>query len=120
MKAKFGKSDNAQASRARDSIMMMAAAMKKANSTDGTAVRDAFEKLGHYDGAGRVLRLQRREPYRDYQEPLCDRLREGRRSGSQEVTAMADIVPLIDVRDLTARYGHIEALRSTAPPCGSR
>jgi ABC-type branched-subunit amino acid transport system substrate-binding protein len=52
MKAKFGKSDNAQASRAWDSIMMMAAAMKKANSTDGTAVRDAFEKLGHYDGAG--------------------------------------------------------------------
>lgn len=52
MKAKFGKSDNAQASRAWDSILMMTAAMKKANSTDGTAVRDAFEKLGHYDGAG--------------------------------------------------------------------
>ena len=52
MKAKFGKSDNAQASRACDSIMMMAAAMKNANSTDGTAVRYAFEKLGHYDGAG--------------------------------------------------------------------
>ncbi|MET0969945.1 MAG: ABC transporter substrate-binding protein [Tardiphaga sp.] len=52
MKAKYGKSDNAQASRAWDSVMMMAAAMKAANSTDGTAVRDALEKLGHYDGAG--------------------------------------------------------------------
>lgn len=30
------------------------------------------------------------------------------------MTAMADITPLIAVRDLTARYGHIEALRSTA------
>lgn len=52
MKAKYGKADNAQASRAWDSIMMMAAAMKKANTTEGEAVRDAFEKLGHYDGAG--------------------------------------------------------------------
>lgn len=30
------------------------------------------------------------------------------------MTATADITPLIAVRDLTARYGHIEALRSTA------
>jgi branched-chain amino acid transport system substrate-binding protein len=52
MKARYGKTDNGQASRAWDSIMMMAAAMKKANSIDGTAVRDAFEKLGHYEGAG--------------------------------------------------------------------
>ncbi|MBN9048812.1 MAG: ABC transporter substrate-binding protein [Rhizobiales bacterium] len=52
MKAKFGSSDSSMASRAWDSIMMMAAAMKKANATDGTAVRDAFEALGHYDGAG--------------------------------------------------------------------
>jgi ABC-type branched-subunit amino acid transport system substrate-binding protein len=40
------------ASRAWDSILMMAAAMKKANSVDGTAVRDAFEQLGSYEGAG--------------------------------------------------------------------
>ncbi len=52
MKAKFGSADSSMASRAWDSIMMLVAAMKKANSADGTAVRDAFEKLGHYDGAG--------------------------------------------------------------------
>jgi ABC-type branched-subunit amino acid transport system substrate-binding protein len=52
MKDKFGRTDNAQASRAWDSMMMMVAAMKKANSTDGEAVRDAFEKLGPYTGAG--------------------------------------------------------------------
>ena len=52
MQAKYGKSDNGQASRAWDSIMMMAAAMKKANSVDGTKVLEAFESLGHYDGAG--------------------------------------------------------------------
>jgi ABC-type branched-subunit amino acid transport system substrate-binding protein len=32
--------------------MMMAMAMEAAKSTDGEAVRDAFEKIGHYDGAG--------------------------------------------------------------------
>jgi len=52
MKDKYGRTDNAQASRAWDSMMMMAAAMKKANSTDGEAVRDALEKLGPYVGAG--------------------------------------------------------------------
>jgi ABC-type branched-subunit amino acid transport system substrate-binding protein len=52
MKAKYGSSDLAMASRAWDSILMMAAAMKKANSVDGTAVRDAFEQLGSYEGAG--------------------------------------------------------------------
>jgi branched-chain amino acid transport system substrate-binding protein len=31
---------------------MMVSAIKKANSTDGAALRDAFETLGHYDGAG--------------------------------------------------------------------
>ncbi|CAN5328878.1 ABC transporter substrate-binding protein [soil metagenome] len=52
MKDKYGRSDNGQASRAWDSLLMMAAAMKKANTTDGEAVRNAFEQLGHYDGAG--------------------------------------------------------------------
>ena len=52
MKDKYGRTDNAQASRAWDSIMMMAAAMKKAGTTEGEAARNAFEKLGHYDGAG--------------------------------------------------------------------
>lgn len=52
MKDKYGRTDNAQASRAWDSMMMMAAAMKKANTTEGEAVRDAFEKLGPYVGAG--------------------------------------------------------------------
>lgn len=51
-KTRAGTADSAQAARAWDSIMMMVAAMKKANSVDGTAVRDTFEKLGHYDGAG--------------------------------------------------------------------
>jgi branched-chain amino acid transport system substrate-binding protein len=52
MKEKYGKTDSAQASRAWDSIMMMTAAMKKANSTEGEAVRNAFEQLGNYVGAG--------------------------------------------------------------------
>ena len=52
MKDKFGRSDNAQASRAWDSMMMMAMAMKAAGTTDGEKVRDAFEKLGPYVGAG--------------------------------------------------------------------
>jgi hypothetical protein len=32
--------------------MMMVEAMKTAKTTDGAAVRDAFEKIGPYDGAG--------------------------------------------------------------------
>ncbi len=52
MKDKYGRTDNAQASRAWDSMMMMVMAMKKANTTEGEAVRDAFEKLGPYTGAG--------------------------------------------------------------------
>lgn len=52
MKDKYGRTDNAQASRAWDSLLMMVAAMKKANTTEGEAVRDAFEKLGPYVGAG--------------------------------------------------------------------
>jgi branched-chain amino acid transport system substrate-binding protein len=51
-KAKNPDTDTAQASRAWDSIMMMTNAIKKAKSVDGTAMRDAFETLGHYDGAG--------------------------------------------------------------------
>jgi len=53
LKAKFGdKADSAQASRAWDSLMMLAKAMEAAKTTEGTAVRDAFEKLGPYVGAG--------------------------------------------------------------------
>jgi branched-chain amino acid transport system substrate-binding protein len=53
LKAKFGsKGDTAQASRAWDSLLMMAQAMEAAKTTEGTAVRDAFEKIGHYVGAG--------------------------------------------------------------------
>jgi branched-chain amino acid transport system substrate-binding protein len=51
-KVKNPNTDTGQASRAWDSILMMTNAIKKAGSTDGTALRDAFEKLGHYDGAG--------------------------------------------------------------------
>ncbi|AXK79391.1 ABC transporter substrate-binding protein [Pseudolabrys taiwanensis] len=51
-KAKSGTADSAQAARAWDSIMMLAAAIKKANAVDGTAVRDTFEKLGQFKGAG--------------------------------------------------------------------
>jgi branched-chain amino acid transport system substrate-binding protein len=50
--AKNPDTDTAMASRAWDSVLMMAAALKKAGSTDGTPLRDAFEALGHYDGAG--------------------------------------------------------------------
>ena len=52
MKAKYGDIDPAQSSRAWDSLMMMAKAMEMAKSTDGEKVRDAMEKIGHYDGAG--------------------------------------------------------------------
>jgi ABC-type branched-subunit amino acid transport system substrate-binding protein len=52
MKDKYGRTDNAQASRAWDSMMMMVMAMKAAGTTDGEKVRDAFEKLGSYTGAG--------------------------------------------------------------------
>src|SRR5262245_24580499 len=52
LKAKFGsKVDTAQASRAWDSLLMIAQAMEAAKTTEGTAVRDAFEKLGPYVGA---------------------------------------------------------------------
>lgn len=50
--AKFGKPDTSQASRAWDSIMMIAKAMEAAKTVDGTAVRDTFEKIGRYVGAG--------------------------------------------------------------------
>jgi branched-chain amino acid transport system substrate-binding protein len=53
LKAKFGnKVDSSQTSRAWDSLMMMVQAMEAAKSTDGTAVVEAFEKIGHYVGAG--------------------------------------------------------------------
>jgi ABC-type branched-subunit amino acid transport system substrate-binding protein len=53
LKAKFGnKVDSSQASRAWDSLLMMAQAMESAKSTEGTAVRDAFENIGPYVGAG--------------------------------------------------------------------
>ena len=52
LKAEFGDSDPGMASRAWDSLMMMAKAVEAAKSIDGTALRDGFEKLGHYDGAG--------------------------------------------------------------------
>jgi branched-chain amino acid transport system substrate-binding protein len=53
LKAKFGnKVDTAQASRAWDSLLMMAQAMEAAKTTEGTAVRDAFEKIGPHVGAG--------------------------------------------------------------------
>lgn len=52
LKAKYGNADPGMASRAWDSLMMMVQAMENSKSVDGTAVRDAFEKLGHFDGAG--------------------------------------------------------------------
>jgi ABC-type branched-subunit amino acid transport system substrate-binding protein len=53
LKAKFGdKVDSSQTSRAWDSLLMMAKAMEAAKTTDGEAVRDAFEKIGPYVGAG--------------------------------------------------------------------
>lgn len=51
-KAAYKDADTAMSSRAWDSVLMMAEAIKQAKSTDGTAVRNAFEKLGHYTGAG--------------------------------------------------------------------
>jgi ABC-type branched-subunit amino acid transport system substrate-binding protein len=53
LKVKFGdKVDSSQTSRAWDSLLMLAKAMEAAKTTEGTAVRDAFEKLGPYVGAG--------------------------------------------------------------------
>lgn len=51
-KAKYGEADPGMAARAWDSVMMMTAAIKKANSTNGAAILTAFQKLGHYVGAG--------------------------------------------------------------------
>jgi len=51
-KAAYKDADPGMASRAWDSVMMIVAAIEKAKSTDGTAVRDAFEALGRYAGAG--------------------------------------------------------------------
>jgi len=52
LKAKFANTDPGQAARAWDSVMMFALAAEKAKATDGAALRDAFESLGHYAGAG--------------------------------------------------------------------
>jgi branched-chain amino acid transport system substrate-binding protein len=53
LKTKYGdKLDSSQASRAWDSILMMVQAMEAAKTIEGTAVRDAFEKIGPYVGAG--------------------------------------------------------------------
>jgi ABC-type branched-subunit amino acid transport system substrate-binding protein len=53
LKAKFGnKVDSSQTSRAWDSLLMMVQAVQAAKTTEGGAVRDAFEKLGPYVGAG--------------------------------------------------------------------
>ncbi len=53
LKAKFGDTvDSSQSSRAWDSVLMMVKAMEAAKTTEGAAVRDAFEKLGTYVGAG--------------------------------------------------------------------
>lgn len=53
LKAKFGdKVDSSQTSRAWDSLLMMTQAMEAAKTTDGEKVRDAFEKIGPYAGAG--------------------------------------------------------------------
>ncbi len=53
LKAKHGNAvDSSQTSRAWDSLLMMARAMEAAKTTEGTAVRDAFEKIGPYVGAG--------------------------------------------------------------------
>jgi branched-chain amino acid transport system substrate-binding protein len=51
-KAAYKDADPGMASRAWDSVLMIVAAIEKAKSTDGTAVRDAFETLGRYAGAG--------------------------------------------------------------------
>ncbi|MBK5958686.1 hypothetical protein CCR97_10750 [Rhodoplanes elegans] len=53
LKAKHGgKIDTSMSSRAWDSLLMLAQAMEAAKTTEGTAVRDAFEKIGPYVGAG--------------------------------------------------------------------
>jgi ABC-type branched-subunit amino acid transport system substrate-binding protein len=52
LKAKFGNTDPGQAARAWDSMMMFALAAEQAKATEGAALRDAFESLGHYAGAG--------------------------------------------------------------------
>ncbi len=84
LKAKFGnKVDSSQTSRAWDSLQMMALAMEAAKTTEGTAVRDAFEKIGPYVGAGAPYEFSASAARRHHQEPLCDRLCEGRQIGHQ-------------------------------------
>lgn len=50
--AKYGDRDPSWASRGWDAIQIIAAAIKKANSTDGEKVRVAIEELGQHIGAG--------------------------------------------------------------------
>ena len=84
LKAKHGdKVDSSQTSRAWDSLLMMAQAMEAAKTTEGTAVRDAFEKIGPYVGAGAPYDFSANAARRHHQEPLRDRLREGRQTGHQ-------------------------------------
>ncbi|RAI44739.1 ABC transporter substrate-binding protein [Rhodoplanes roseus] len=53
LKAKHGgKVDTSMSSRAWDSLLMLTQAMQAAKTTEGTAVRDAVEKIGPYVGAG--------------------------------------------------------------------
>jgi len=53
LKARFGAgTDSAMGSRAWDSLLMMAQAIAAAGTTEGSAVRNAFENIGHYVGAG--------------------------------------------------------------------
>jgi branched-chain amino acid transport system substrate-binding protein len=52
--AKYPGRDGTVSARAWDSMWMMAAAMTASKVTGGTALRDAFEKLPAYQGAGAV------------------------------------------------------------------
>jgi branched-chain amino acid transport system substrate-binding protein len=50
--AEYGERDGSVAAHAWDSIMLLAQAIAAANSSDGTAIRDAMERLPPYQGAG--------------------------------------------------------------------
>ncbi len=52
--AKYGDRDTGQASRAYDSVMLLAKAATAANSVAGPAIKDAIERVGAYNGAGAV------------------------------------------------------------------
>ena len=113
LKAKYGdKVDSSQASRAWDSLLMMVQAMEAAKTTEGTAVRDAFEKLGPYVGAGAPYDFSAEQHVGITKNPYVMAYVKRTASWPSNMTADSQPTPaLIEVNGLSASYGHVAALK---------